>query len=135
MSRFNLLLTVFVALGLFASNARAENADTTADVRCIAAAMVSIGNIQDQNIQTALKITVLYFLGRIDGREPKFDLKRHLEDQVSKMTRQQVALEDSRCGKLLSARGAAMKEMGQEMGQDAMRRGAPQAAPPAPHAD
>ena len=82
-------ILVFALATLFLGTSSAATADenlshaTIADVRCVIVAAV-MGN-QEANAHSAA-LLALYFLGRIDGREPpSFDLTKAMLAQISVM--------------------------------------------------
>ncbi|HKR89151.1 MAG TPA: hypothetical protein VJS38_13350 [Phenylobacterium sp.] len=48
---------------------------TTDDARCLLA-MVALSNVEDQNAQHLAQGGIVYFTGRIAGREPNYDFAR-----------------------------------------------------------
>jgi len=93
---------------LFATQVKAEDPETTADLRCVIATSESQSLVADQVTKNGLQSTMLYYLGRLDGRDPSFDLRARYTEEAAKMTRQDIGLEDKRCGQELSARGQAL---------------------------
>ncbi len=108
-----------VSLCLFLSlSARAEESQseaTTADVRCIIVASI-MGN-QEANAHSAA-LLALYFMGRIDGREPpSFDLSKAIMDEIKAMAPADFNSEGKRCGKVLEGRGTYLAEVGHKLTQ------------------
>ena len=56
---------------------------TLADARCVMAMGSELGNENPQAKQLALT-SMLYFLGRIDGRTPEFDMKAAWDAEMKK---------------------------------------------------
>jgi hypothetical protein len=106
---------IFVASELLVNIAKAESPDTTADIRCFTAGIVSSTLTKDASAQHSLQMMALYFLGRLDGREIEVDLKKRFVEEAGKMTRQDVGSEDVRCGKFIQERGAFLNELGQDL--------------------
>ena len=98
------------AVLLCASGARAQDGDpqTRSDVRCFIA-MGALG--QSAQYKQASTVGVFYFAGRLDGRNPEFDLKRAVRLEAGRMGATEYAGEIKRCGDLVRARGEAMTDM------------------------
>jgi hypothetical protein len=105
MLRMDLTLALFVLTALLTGSAKAADDDTTADVRCIVAASVSISATTNQELQDAFRSSIIYYLGRIDGRDRNSDIESKVIAELEHMTRQEIGSEDIRCGKLFSERG------------------------------
>jgi hypothetical protein len=68
---------------------------TTADVRCVIVVGSALDTKDPQVKQLAFS-TMLYFLGRIDGRAPGFDIKGAWDAEMKKITgKERKALIDS----------------------------------------
>ncbi|HEY2071619.1 MAG TPA: hypothetical protein VGG48_18810 [Rhizomicrobium sp.] len=112
--RFAILAVALLCFtGTALADATTDDA-SEADVRCLVVAI----NMSEGNA-TALKLagtmSALYFLGRIDARSPDMDLEAHLIAELKKMTPEDVKEEAVRCGGMLQARGAYLKDMGEDM--------------------
>lgn len=99
-----------------AGTATADPADdaTEADIRCVVVA-TQLANADSAAMKLAATVSSMYFLGRIDARAPDIDLEAHITDAINKMTPEEMRAEGLRCGQILSARGAALKSMGEDM--------------------
>lgn len=104
------LLVVAGALSL-PLQAKAQDAETTADVRCIAVGIRVPASLQ----QSTGTMVVLYFLGRLDGRVPKLDLEDLLTKEISRMTATDYVSEAVRCGGALTLRGQQLVQIGKNM--------------------
>jgi hypothetical protein len=95
--------------------ASAEASDTTADVRCL---VVSLAMLQStsQGQQTAGLLSFFYFEGRIDGREPNYDLEAGLRREITRMSGEQLSDEAKRCGGILTSRGDELMQIGKHLG-------------------
>jgi hypothetical protein len=89
-----------------------ESRATTDDIRCF---VVAISLLQSPNsaLRSAGASSALYYLGRLDGREPRMDLGKRVAAEALKMSLEDIRLESQRCGKALSARGATVTAIGQ----------------------
>jgi hypothetical protein len=98
------------AVLLCAGGARAQDAEaqTRSDVRCFIA-MGALG--QSAQYKQASTVGVFYFAGRIEGRDPDFDLKRAVRAEAGRMGATEYAGEIKRCGDLVRAKGEAMTDM------------------------
>lgn len=99
---------------------RADAADTktVADAQCmIVGAQLSASKDAQQRVPG--QMILMYYLGRIDGRSPKADLRTLIKNQTQKMTEVDFKSAASRCGKEFSARGDAVVEIGKSLGKPA----------------
>jgi hypothetical protein len=60
-------------------------------------------------------MTVLYYIGRIDGREPGLDIEVLLAKESVKMTPADFSREATRCGGHLTEKGKEITKMGEDM--------------------
>ena len=88
--------------------------ESTADVRCLISA-VSLLQSPNNSVRAAAAASALYYLGRLDGREPGLDLQEIILAEAGKMTSTQLRVETEACGKELSARGAAIDSIGRKL--------------------
>lgn len=106
------LLTIAAALAALATAtaAKAEDEAVGNDARCIAAfaALVQMPQYKD-----AAGAGLLYFLGRLDARDPKLDLAAAVKHQAERMDRTEYATEAQRCGSILKQRNDALKAAAQ----------------------
>ena len=87
-----------------------------ADVRCVSAFASLISNPQYKDNAT---IGMFYYLGRIEGRDPTYDLAKGLA-QVRSTVQNQIASEAQRCGAEVKAKNETLKAIG---GQQPQKRG------------
>ncbi len=116
MGRWGWIAGSVLGVAMMMGQARAQDADTTADVRCLVVSVSMVAS-QQQNQQTAGLMSALYFLGRLDGRRPDLDLENRLVDEVTKLKPEQLREEAVRCGALLKERGKALTDMGARISQ------------------
>jgi len=81
-----LLLVPLLAL---ATAAPAPDPQTLADARCVVA-MGSVIDTPDPKAKQLAVMTLLYFMGRIDGRSPGLDIKTVYDGEAKKMSPQEV---------------------------------------------
>ncbi|THD77596.1 MAG: hypothetical protein E7812_13570 [Phenylobacterium sp.] len=94
------------ALLTTATTARADDEAIGADARCIAvfAAMVQMPAYKD-----AAGAGLLYYLGRLDARDPKLDLAAAVKHEAARMDRTEYMAVAQRCGSTLKQRNDALK--------------------------
>jgi hypothetical protein len=106
------VLAIAASLSLAAfSGAHAETAETTADLRCLVVSFVGANN-QDPALAQAATMAALYYLGRIDAREPELDLEKKLMNPEAVFAGQNMAEVAKSCGETLSARGKELQDIG-----------------------
>jgi hypothetical protein len=111
----NILSTLLLgALTLSAAQARAQDAETTADVRCV---IVGIRLYQQPGTseQSAGAMLSMYYLGRLDGRVPKLDLEEALIKEAGIMADSDYGAEAKRCGASLTDKGQEMVRIGKDI--------------------
>lgn len=93
----------------------AADAQTEADLRCLAVALILIGQTQDPSQQQAFNSAAIYYLGRLDGRAPDIDLEEHLSGLLRDFSPERLAVERVRCGELLVTRGRVLQDIGRDL--------------------
>jgi hypothetical protein len=101
-----LLSAACVAALMTATTARADDEAIANDARCIAvfAAMVQMPQYKD-----AAGAGLLYYLGRLDARDPKLDLVAAVKHEAARMDRTEYMVVAQRCGSTLKQRNDALK--------------------------
>lgn len=104
------MLALICGAALLVGAARAETPEqeNRSDVRCLLAMSV-LG--QNEQYKQAAAIGSFYFAGRIEGRNPDFDLKLAIRSEAGRLGTQEYAGEIKRCGDLVRAKGEAMMGM------------------------
>jgi len=100
-----------VGLSLASTQAKADDSEATNDTKCLIVSM----NMMDSNDETTAKAAVMamfYYLGRVDGNAPNFDLEHKLEDLVATMSADDMQSAARSCGATMIARGQALQDMG-----------------------
>jgi hypothetical protein len=87
------------------------DAETTKDVRCLVA-VSSLAGSEDAAAKYAAVVGAQYFLGRIDGRRPDFDLEAAIKAEASQMTDAEIRTLLVSCGGLIKSRGEALEAIG-----------------------
>jgi hypothetical protein len=101
-------------LVLLPAYAQAPQSDTIDDVRCVVVGMWIAGS-GNSTQQSAGMMDALYYIGRLDGREPKLDVEALLVKEFVKMTPADFSREATRCGSHLAEKGKEITKMGQDM--------------------
>ncbi len=114
MSNNHWLPLLVAALTLMPLQVMAQDADTVADIRCVAVGIRSAA-LPDSHQKSAGLLMALYFIGKLDGRDPTIDLKARLSEQLAKMTATDFTTEAARCGNTLSTKGAQITRVGQDL--------------------
>ena len=99
------------ATSLAATGAQAADTDVTSDGRCMVGAAAMAQNT-DPKVQNAGLMAGLYYLGKLDGREPNLDLEARLKQELAQMKPAEMVAEAQRCGAQLTARGKMVTEIG-----------------------
>jgi hypothetical protein len=111
MSSNHCLAVLLAATAMVSGPALAQDSDNVADVRCVAVGIrdAELPNSTQKSTGTLL---VLYYVGRLDGRNPTLDLEKLLADQIVKMTDADYATESRRCSQTLATKGAQITHLG-----------------------
>ena len=94
--------------------ALAQDADSLADIRCVAVGM-HLAEAPDSHQKSTGTLLVLYYMGRLDGRAPGLELEKLLAAQIDTMTASDYSTEAMRCSQTLSEKGAQIKHLGELM--------------------
>jgi hypothetical protein len=94
--------------------AQAQDPDSTADVRCILVGF-RLGQMPDQTQRSSGMMLALYYIGRLDGREPQLDIEKLVVEQLASMTSADYASEAVRCGNSLTTKGQQITRIGQNL--------------------
>jgi len=101
-------------LVLLPAYAQAPQGETIEDVRCVIVGM-KMGSTGNSTQQSAGMMTALYYIGRLDGREPKLDIEVLLAKELVKMTPADFSREATRCGSHLTEKGKEITKIGEDM--------------------
>lgn len=99
------------ALALCAGAARAEDSQTTRDLRCTMIAFYMVSQAK-ADAQGSLSGVALYYLGRLDGRTPGLDIEKRIRQEAATLTEAQFAAEAKRCGEEMKVRGQEIQVLG-----------------------
>jgi hypothetical protein len=108
---------LFCCLAMYVTAARADDAATESDVRCM---LLGFGLLESENpvVHQSGLAAAMYFIGRLDGRDPKLDLETAAMAEIvktSKESSEQHRATAVSCGKLLQDRGAAITAVGKHI--------------------
>ncbi|HKD46984.1 MAG TPA: hypothetical protein VKB67_04820 [Rhizomicrobium sp.] len=109
-----------VTCALLATNSGAAADATTNDVHCYIVYM-QMGSSKEPGVQSAGIMGTLYFMGKLDGRNPDLDLENAILTEIPKLRGGVFNDEAARCQSELQARGQAETAMGKDMQQRAAK--------------
>lgn len=109
----------FAACVAAAAPAAAESAETTNDIRCVVAIAMLAGQSSDPQFVQEAAMGLLYFVGRIEGREPGLNLEATLRAQAARTTQPMLREDLVRCGRIMLAKGGELKAIGEGMQAEA----------------
>lgn len=112
---------IFSAIAAAAAASAVPASADMQDLRCVAAFAAMSELTKKQDDQTKLLAGMLYYIGKIDGRSPGFDLKGNLTALVGQpdYLTGQLGSDVERCAEEAKARGHQLQDIG-----DAMKQGA-----------
>ncbi len=114
-----MLAAPVAALAILAAFAAPALADSNIDdVHCLIVEM----DLYSSNVpalRSASALGQMYWLGKLDGRDPRLDMEKLMIAELPKMTGDVLKNEATRCGNELKARGAAETAMGQDLAKKA----------------
>jgi hypothetical protein len=85
-----------------------------ADASCVFVGM-RMSQSPDARTRAVSIGTIMYFMGKLDGRNPKFDLEPHLVDLQSHMTQDLLIAEAKRCEGEIAVRGNVINTVGRDL--------------------
>lgn len=86
MRRTPFLLALAAAAFVSTSPAQAQSARALEDFRCALVGIIASGGEEDDDDgEDTSALLAMYFLGRLDVRDPNFDGKRHLQREFTKL--------------------------------------------------
>jgi len=97
------------------ANADPVSSRTTADAQCmVIGARLSASSDPQEKVPG--QMILMYYLGRIDGRSPRVDLKSLLQNETHSMKEADLKSAAARCGKEFAARGEDIIRIGNTLG-------------------
>ena len=109
-----LLLAAITAAGAGLAVPPAFADQTTDDVHCYIIFMQA-GTSSNPDRQTAAALGGLYYLGRLDGRDPGFDLETSVMAEIPKLKGDLRRAEAARCGEEMKDRGDSASAMAEDV--------------------
>ncbi len=114
------LLALAALASVPAGAARADDEDVRADVRCVLAMYALMNN---EKMASNAFAGALYFTGRLEGRDPKFDVNAAVKEEMPRMRQADLPHEMQRCGEEAKVRTTMLLTVGTELKKAApMRR-------------
>ena len=92
----------------------AQDAETLADIRCVAVGIRS-AELPDSHQKSTGTLLVLYYIGRLDGRNPTLDIEKLVTDQIARMNDADYSAESLRCSRDLTAKGVQITRLGDDL--------------------
>jgi hypothetical protein len=117
MSNATIFIILIATLMVASVRAEAQDAETIADIRCVAVGMQIYDSVDSTRQDTGMWLS-LYYIGQLRGRTPQLDIESLLVQEAKKMTASDSASEAKRCG----ARLSAIAELISRMGNDLLQR-------------
>lgn len=114
------MLLITFALAAVAPTANPANPAQLRDLRCLAA-LTSVTESVPEPQRAGVMAGAMYFVGRIEGRDPAIDWARSIVAAVGDEKVFQAALpqELKRCGDEMRTKGEALQRMGETLKQRA----------------
>lgn len=108
-----MMMAVAALMSLLGTRTHAQTPEMTADLRCVAA--LSIIGAQKKEYASGAALGVMYFVGRIEGRQPDFELQPALSAELGRLEPRDLGLEAERCGKLMAEKGQELNKIGRHL--------------------
>jgi hypothetical protein len=106
------------AAALLISAAPPQDAASTADFQCLIASFAVVGMDEDKKAAEGGMIMSLYYLGKIDGRFPGFNLEPAVKAAAERLTDAELPALIARCADEFGKRGEYLSAMGQRLGTE-----------------
>ena len=101
-----------LAAGSAQAQAQAQDKVMSDDVRCV---ITMTQLLKNPAYKEMAGVATFYFAGRIEGRDPAFDLTKAMHREIGNMSARDYSPEAKRCGEALAARNAALKAAGESL--------------------
>ena len=98
------MLEASIAAFLLSTQAAPISSEQRNDIRCFVVA-AEMADTEDKEVQTAASIMMFYFLGKLDGRNPKSDLDAVFEREAQLMSDDDKKALTATCAKTVEERG------------------------------
>ena len=107
-------ILLWVCIPVMSAAADEPQQESIDDIQCVVVGM-RIAGARNASQQSAGTMLALYYIGRLDGRDPKLDLESALAKEVVKMTPAELREAATRCGARLTEKGQELTKIGQDM--------------------
>lgn len=116
-----MILSLAVALAV-AAPAQADDGTTASDLKCL---LLTIGGMssRDPQVKEASTMGMLYYLGRINGREPGIDVPQALVGTMKSFRAENAEAESERCGRTMIERGQELQKLAEHLKGGAAKPG------------
>jgi hypothetical protein len=102
------------AMACFAWPAQAQDQPLEAELSCLVVSLALMQSTDPQQSNSG-RMAFLYWLGRLDGGDPSFDIEGRLPATFGVMTQERLATEAMRCGGEMIRRGNEVQAIGRRM--------------------
>jgi hypothetical protein len=99
-------------LAAAAAPAAQEDPRTTTDVRCIVVAY-SLTQSSDDDMKKIGLASLIYFWGRLQGREATAGIEQRIADEAARMTGADITAQANICGGMVSDAGQSLQHTGE----------------------
>lgn len=86
-----------------------------ADAACIAITAAGLALNKDEALRPGLMSSIAYYIGRIRGRSPAYDLEAGIRAQLSRLQNGAAVAEATRCSEELKTMGEEMTAIGRSL--------------------
>lgn len=116
----SLVTALAATLSLAAAPApQAASAAETADLQCLAVAMIIGGMSEDESVKTGLMAASMFYLGRLEGRSPNVVWLDRLTDYLKTSSPDQLQAQSQRCGAEIGEFGGRIQTWSTRMAAEA----------------
>lgn len=95
--------------------ASAQTPDIGADLRCTAILAIGVSQTKEEEKRSGMVAGMMYFIGKLEGRNSGIDLKTELKRTYEKLTQELLASEGQRCAQILMEKGQYLQKIGGEL--------------------
>jgi len=108
-------LAVGLSLVLAAAPLSAQTGEAEADLNCTAILATRISDTEPGEKRSGMIAGLMYYIGKLEGRNPQIDLKAELKRTYATLTHERAAAEAQRCDSSLSTKGQSLQKIGSEL--------------------
>jgi hypothetical protein len=114
MSKITRWAALLITTGVFTGSAQGQSLESIEDVRCFIVALY-MSQAADPAVRAAAPSVWMYYLGRLNGRQPTLDLQRVILSELQVLKPNDLQSESRRCGKAVVAQGQLITTIGNEL--------------------